>query len=69
MNDYDIHIVYDNIDKIYIAEVRELSGCMAHGSTRQEALTNVEVVMSNWIDIANENSWEIPNPKKAALAV
>ena len=65
----DIHITFDKTDKIYIAEVKELPGCIAHGNTRQEALTNVETVISNWLAVADKNNWEIPNPKKAALAV
>ena len=68
-NAADIHINFDKTDKIYIAEVKELPGCIAHGNTRQEALTNVEIVISNWLAVADENNWEIPNPKKAALAV
>ncbi|HPN32431.1 MAG TPA: type II toxin-antitoxin system HicB family antitoxin [bacterium] len=68
MNDFDVHIHYDKIDKIFIAEVKELSGCIAHGHTRLEALNNIETAIQEWISIANENNWEIPEAKDAALS-
>lgn len=40
---YEIIIYWSDEDQLYIAEVPELSGCMADGNTYQEALSNVEV--------------------------
>jgi len=41
-------------DRAFIAEVPELPGCMADGSTYREAVENVEVVIQEWIDTAKE---------------
>ena len=42
MAQYSIYIQYDNVDKIYIASIPELQGCMAHGETKEEALKELE---------------------------
>ena len=39
---YSILIQYDATDRIYIASVPELKGCMAHGHTREEAISEVQ---------------------------
>jgi len=40
MYKYEIIIYWDNQDKICIAEVPELPGCLAHGSNYDETLHN-----------------------------
>jgi predicted RNase H-like HicB family nuclease len=45
------------------AEVPELPGCIADGATYNEALTNVEQVAQEWIEIARELGGEIPVPR------
>ena len=49
-------------DEAFIAEVPELSGCMADGKTYQEALTNAETVINEWIETAIELERNIPQP-------
>ena len=34
--EYSIVIYFDPVDKIYVASVPELQGCMAHGNTRKD---------------------------------
>ena len=63
INKYEIIIYWSKEDKAYIAEVPELSGCMADGKTYQEALSNIEVVMQEWIETAKELNRPIPQPK------
>ncbi|MCD8132018.1 MAG: type II toxin-antitoxin system HicB family antitoxin [Lachnospiraceae bacterium] len=36
MENYSIFIQYDPVDKIYVASIPELQGCMAHGHTQAE---------------------------------
>ncbi len=50
-------------DQAFIAEVPELPGCAADGSTYQEALSNAEVVINEWIETAKELGRPIPAPK------
>ena len=60
---YEVIIYWSEEDRGFIAEVPELPGCMADGATYQDALTNVEVVIQEWIDTARELGRPIPDPK------
>lgn len=65
MNDikYEIIIYWSEDDKSFIAEVPELPGCMADGSSYSEALTNAYQVIEEWIEVALEENRSIPKPK------
>ncbi len=63
MYQYEIIIYYSRDDEAYIAEVPELAGCMADGSTAKEALENIEVVISEWIETAKQLGRAIPEPR------
>ena len=63
MTKYEIIIYWSKDDETYVAEVPELPGCMADGSTYQEALANTEVVIEEWIETARELGRLIPEPK------
>ena len=63
MSKYEIIIYWSEEDKAFIAEVPELPGCTADGSTYQEALTNVEVIIQEWIETAKVKRRPIPKPK------
>ncbi len=67
MNKYEIIIYWSDDDKAYIAEVPELPGCMADGTTYEEALSSVEVVIREWVETAKELGRPIPEPKKRRL--
>ncbi|HBG93237.1 MAG: hypothetical protein A3J81_08645 [Nitrospirae bacterium RIFOXYB2_FULL_43_5] len=60
---HEVIIYWSEEDKAFIAEVPELPGCAADGSTYQEALANVEVVIQEWIETAKELDRTIPQPK------
>ncbi len=60
---YEIIIYWSNEDNLYIAEVPELAGCMADGESPAIALKNAEIVIKEWIEVAEELGREIPNPK------
>ena len=63
MTRYEIIIFWSNEDKSFIAEVPELPGCMADGATYNEALTNVQQIMEDWIETAKSLNRTIPEPK------
>lgn len=46
-----------------MVDVPELPGCMAHGSTKMEAIANAEDAISFWVKAAKEDGVEIPEPK------
>jgi len=60
---YEVIIYWSDEDDAFIAEVPELAGCLADGSTYQEALANVEVIIQEWIETAQELGRPIPEPK------
>lgn len=67
MTKYEVILYWSNEDEAFIAEVPELAGCSADGSTRQEALANVEIVIAEWLETARELGRSIPEPKGRLL--
>jgi len=63
MQRYEIIIYWSNEDNVFVADVPELPGCMAHGHTEELALSNVKDAMQLWIDTAKEFGEPIPEPK------
>ena len=63
MYKYELIVYWSEEDETYIAEVPELPGCMADGATYEEALKNVQVIISEWIETARILGQEIPVPK------
>lgn len=60
---YEILIYWSAEDSAYLAEVPELPGCMADGSSYHEALKNAEVIIREWIETAHEMGRPIPEPR------
>ena len=67
MHKYEVILYWSNADDAFVAEVPELAGCMAHGSTQQAALENVNDAIGLWIDTAREFGDPIPEPKGERL--
>jgi len=68
MTKYEIILYWSEEDQAFVAEVPELSGCSADGSTRQEALANADLVIAEWIETARELGRPIPEPKDRLLS-
>jgi len=66
---YEIIMYWSDEDQAFIAEVPELPGCAADGETYQAALQNVEVIMQEWIDTAQELGRIVPQPKGRLMLV
>jgi len=64
---YEIIIYWSQEDQAFIAEVPELPGCAADGESYQEALQNVEVIMQEWIETAQQLGRIVPQPKGRLL--
>jgi len=63
MNRYEIILYWSEEDHLFVAEVPELPGCMAHGETQSEAIQNIQEAMSFWLDTARELGRIIPEPR------
>lgn len=60
---YEVILFWSSEDGSFIAEVPELPGCVADGSSYQETLANAEVVIQEWLDTSAELGRPIPEPK------
>ena len=60
---YEVIIYWSEEDEAFLAEVQELPGCTADGSTYAEAVANVEVIIREWLETAKELDREIPEPR------
>ncbi|NBV21460.1 MAG: type II toxin-antitoxin system HicB family antitoxin [Proteobacteria bacterium] len=66
---YELIIDWSDDDQCYVVKVPDLSGCMAHGKTRQQAVEMTEEALKLWIETAKEAGVSVPKPSKfAALA-
>ncbi len=63
MYKYERIVYWSGEDNAFIVEVPELPGCMADGSTIEEAMKNTDVIISEWLEVAKERGQEIPQPK------
>lgn len=60
MHKYEIIIYWSNEDQVFVVEVPELPGCLAHGKTQEEALAHAKKAIQLWIDTAGEFGDPIP---------
>jgi predicted RNase H-like HicB family nuclease len=63
MGKHEIILYWSDEDHVFIAEVPELPGCMAHGESQEIALANVKQEIQLWIDVASEFGDPVPQPK------
>ncbi len=67
MDKYEIILFWSAEDETFVAEVPELPGCMAHGTTHEKALANAKQAVQLWLDTAAEFGDPIPEPKGRRL--
>lgn len=63
MHNYEVIIYWSDEDQVFIAEVPELPGCMAHGFSQEESLASANQAIQLWIDTAREFGRPVPEPK------
>ncbi|NLA39169.1 MAG: type II toxin-antitoxin system HicB family antitoxin [Methanomicrobiales archaeon] len=59
---YAIEITSSDEDEEFIAVAPELPGCSTFGVTEEEALREVKVAVSLWLEAAPEEGRAIPEP-------
>ena len=62
MHRYEITICWSDEDGVFVADIPELPGCMAHGDTREAALAEAQVAIGYWLEAAEEIGRPIPRP-------
>jgi predicted RNase H-like HicB family nuclease len=60
---YHINVFWYPGDDCWIADVPDLRPCSAHGSTPSEAIREAEIAISLWLETAQENHLDIPEPR------
>jgi predicted RNase H-like HicB family nuclease len=60
---YELIIFWDASDQIFVVDVPELPGCMAHGRTKKEAIAQAEAAIDLWIETAKKDGIPIPEPR------
>jgi predicted RNase H-like HicB family nuclease len=63
MKDYHINIFYSEEDEGYIADIPDLEFCSAFGETPAEALAELELAKTAWIEAAHAAGKIIPAPR------
>jgi predicted RNase H-like HicB family nuclease len=66
MPKYEIDIFWSDEDEAFVAVVPDLPGCSAWGDTYEDALREVQVAMSLYLETLREERRPIPEPKAAA---
>lgn len=64
---YEIILYWSDEDQVFIAEVPELPGCMAHGDNQETALRNIMDAMQFWVETARTLGRPVPQPKGERL--
>ena len=67
MYKYEMILYWDKEDDVFVVEVPELPGCIAHGKTHELALESAKQAIQLWIDTAKEFGDPIPTPKGRRL--
>jgi predicted RNase H-like HicB family nuclease len=67
MHKYEVILYWSNDDQAFIAEIPELPGCAAHGTTQEAALANSQDAIRLWIETAQEFGDPVPEPKGRRL--
>lgn len=67
MMDYHINIFYSEENGGYIADIPDLEGCSAFGSSPEEALKQVQIAKAAWLDAARTEHKPVPLPKYRPL--
>ena len=60
---FEIILYWSDEDQAVIAMVPELPGCAADGKTYEEALSNVRLIIDEWLETARQLGREVPKPK------
>lgn len=54
--------VYPDADGGYVAEIKDLPGCLTQGETLEETMTNINEARELWLETVYENGDKIPLP-------
>ena len=68
MHKYEIIIYWSDEDDVFVADIPELPGCMAHGDSHEEALAEAQAAIGYWLEAAQKIGKAIPQPAGELVA-
>jgi len=63
VKNYHINIFYSEEDSGYIADVPDLAACSAFGATPEEALREILIAKTVWLEAAEAAGKQVPKPR------
>jgi predicted RNase H-like HicB family nuclease len=63
MKDYHINVFYSEPDQCYVADIPDLKFCSAFGATPEEAVHEVAIAKTAWLEAAKDQGKPIPKPR------
>jgi predicted RNase H-like HicB family nuclease len=63
VKDYHINIFWSDEDASYIADIPDLQFCSAIGDTPEEALAELQVARTLWLETARERGLPVPEAR------
>jgi predicted RNase H-like HicB family nuclease len=63
MSDYHINVFYSEPDGGYIADIPDLKSCCAFGHTPEEALREVQIAKTAWLETCRAKRKPTPKPR------
>ena len=67
MHRYQILVAWSPEDELFVAQVPDLPGCLAHGETEQQALANTRDAIRLYLDTLSDSGDTIPQPREYHL--
>ena len=67
MKDYHVNIFDSEEDGGYIADIPDREACSAFGATQAEALAELELARTAWLEVARAENKPIPEPRYRPL--
>ena len=61
--DYHINVFFSDEDGGWIADIPDLPGCSAFGTTAEHAVAEVERAKEAWLAVAVEDGRPVPEPR------
>jgi predicted RNase H-like HicB family nuclease len=66
---YELIVWWSADDAVFVVDVPELPGCMAHGPTPAEAVANAQDAIALWIEAARDDGRPVPIPRGRRLSL
>ena len=67
MSRFQILVAWSPEDRVFVAQVPDLPGCIAHGETESEAVENADTAIELYLEDLIESGSSIPEPRQYHL--